>query len=139
MPAKRTVIIGSADAKNLRDVIVREVPVGKIRDYLIEHDNQPRDFFAAVAFEDCGLDDLAFMSNATVVELEGFPPSELETLRVACKEINPAFFRCRAMVDTAARSLQAELQQMQSTAIAASSSASTATETPGATPGAPTR
>lgn len=137
MAAKRTVIIGAGH--DLRDVVVREVTPGDVRDYLIEHDNTPRDFFAAVVWEDCGLDDLAFMCNATVAELEDYQPSELENLRVACKELNPYFFRCRAMVDTAARALQAEMRQMQSTAIAASSSASTATETPGATPGAPTR
>jgi len=116
MAAHRSVIIGLG--ATLREVIAREVSVGEMRDFFVEADHGPRDFFAAVAFDDCGLDDLAFLSNSTVAELEAYPATELENLRIACKELNPGFFRCRALIDTAARALQAEAQQMLSTATA---------------------
>ena len=119
MAATRTVIIGAGES--LRDVVVREITVGEVRDWLIdvESGNGQADLVTGTVWPDFGLDDLARMCNASVADLEAYIPSERETLVVACKELNPHFFRPRAAVAKVARAMQAELQRTQSTAAAA--------------------
>ena len=128
MAAKRTVIIGApADGDRpttLRDVTVRELAVQEVRDWLVEYEASQAgqlhtDPILAMVWPDFGLEDLARMCDAPAAALAAYPPSELETLVVACKEINPHFFRPRAAVAQVARAIQAEAARMQSTATAA--------------------
>lgn len=100
MAARRTVIIGSADANNLRDVVVRELTVGEVRDWLaeVECGAVTVDIVSGSVWQDLSLDDLPRMCDATLAELDAYAPSELETLVTACKEINRHFFLPRAEV-----------------------------------------
>ncbi len=127
MAAKRTVIIGApADGvrqATLRDVTVRELTVQEVRDWLVEYEAGQSgqlhiDPVRAMVWPDFGLEDLARMCDATATELDAFAPSELETLVVACKELNPHFFRPRAALAQVARAIQAEAARRASTATA---------------------
>lgn len=115
MPARRSVIIGRGDA--MREVIVHELTVADVRDWLVEYESGQlgTDAVHALVWEDFGLDDLARMSNATAAELEAYTPTQLQPLVIVCKEINPHFFRPRAAVAAVARALEAEAGRMIST------------------------
>ena len=123
MRAHRSVIIGGPDAADMREVIVRELTVAEVRDWLVEYETGQLglDAVHALVWEDFGLDDLARMSNTIVAELEDYTPTELEPLVIVCKELNPHFFRPRAAVAAVARAMAAEAGRMISTGAAASS------------------
>jgi hypothetical protein len=122
MPARRSVIVGSR-ADEMREVIVRELTVAEVRDWLAEYEygELGADVVHAMVWEDFGLDDLARMSNATAAELEAYTPTQLAPLVIVCKEINPHFFRPRAAVAAVARALEAEAGRMISTKAASPS------------------
>ena len=51
-----------------------------------------------LALDDCGLDDLAMMSDATADQLAEHTHIELAEVVRAARELNPPFFRVRAWV-----------------------------------------
>ena len=123
MRAHRSVIIGGPAADSMREVIVHELTVAEVRDWLVEYETGTlgTDAVHAMVWEDYGLDDLARMCNTTAAELEDYTPRQLEPLVIVCKELNPHFFRPRAAVAAVARAMAAEAGRMISTGAAASS------------------
>lgn len=111
MPAERVVEIKGLTAT------VRELTVAEVRDWVAEIESGANvDPLRSMVFDDCGLDDLARMSDADAAVLESFTASELEPLRGACKALNPYFFKVRAILIGIARHLQEEAVSTISTA-----------------------
>ncbi len=97
-------------------VTVKELTVAQVRDWLVEIESGVTvDPLGSMVFEDCSLDDLARMSDATAAVMESLTYSELLPLRDACKALNPHFFRVRAAVQKVARAIEAEAASMIST------------------------
>jgi hypothetical protein len=98
-------------------VTVRELTVAEVRTWVAEQEaGASVDPLRAMVFDDCGLDDLARMSDASADALEAFGHSELERVREACKALNPHFFKVRAILTGIARHLQEETGPTISTA-----------------------
>lgn len=111
MSAKSTVELG-----NLA-INVRELSVAEVRTWTVEMESgQAVDPLRAVVFDDCSLDDLARMSDASAEQLEAFRPSDLERVREKAKALNPLFFKVRGMLLGVSRILLAETQPPDSTA-----------------------
>ena len=92
-------------------VTARELTVAEVRAWLVESEaGAPVDPLRSMVFEDCSLDDLQRMSDATAEALEGFTTSELEPLREACKALNPHFFRVRAALIRVVQMMQKETE-----------------------------
>jgi hypothetical protein len=89
-------------------VVVHELTVAEVRSWFIALDgNTERDALDALVFEDCGLDDLARMTDHAADELASFTPSQLEPVLQAARELNPFFFRVRAALAAATSQLLA--------------------------------
>ncbi len=101
MAAVRSVEMGA------RTVIVRELTVGEVRDWLtaVESGEAEVDAAGEFVFEDCSLQDLARMCDATVGDFNAHAPSEIEPVKEAARELNPHFFRTRAAVAAAQASI----------------------------------
>lgn len=98
-------------------VTVRELTVAEVRTWLAEIEaGVVVDPLGSMVFDDCSLDDLARMSDATAAGMEMLTYGELLPLRDACKALNPHFFRVRAAVQKVARAIEAEAASMISTA-----------------------
>lgn len=98
-------------------VTVRELTVAEVRAWLAEIEaGVVVDPLGSMVFDDCSLDDLARMSDATAANMEALTYGELLPLRDACKALNPHFFRVRAAVQKVARAIEAEAASMISTA-----------------------
>lgn len=123
MRAHRSVIVGGPAADTMREVIVHELTVAEVRDWLVEYESGAlgTDAVHAMVWEDYGLDDLARMCDASAADLEAYTPRQLEPLVIVCKELNPHFFRPRAAVAAVARAMAAEAGRMISTEAAAPS------------------
>lgn len=131
MPASRTIKLGE------RSVTVRELTVAEVRDWMVEAETGAgQDPLHALVLEDCGLGDLARMSDLFAFELEAYAPSDLAELIAACKALNPHFFRMRAALSNVARVM---LQEAEALALSATAADSSLTGTPGSglIPGAP--
>lgn len=116
MPATRPVTVGATVG------IVHELLVSEVRDWLVEIENGPADDpVHALAFEECSLRDLAYMSSFSVLELEKKAPSDMTELLAACKELNPHFFRVRAALSGVARMMLKEAEALSLTVPPASS------------------
>ena len=116
MAATRPVQVGALS------VTVRELTFGEVRDWLVEAETgQAEDPLHALAMEECSLTDLARMSSITTAKLEDCTPSELADLMLACKELNPHFFRVRAALSGVARLMLKEAAALGSTETPASS------------------
>lgn len=103
-------------------VNVRELTFAEVRSWLVEAEaGGSQDPLHALALEDCGLDDLARMSDASVREIEQFAPSEIAELIEIARKLNPHFFRVRAALSGVARMMLAEAEALASTAPPASS------------------
>ena len=77
--------------------------------------------FGAASLDGFGLGDLLAQCDASAADLEKFTPSELAPLVAACRELNPFFFRVRAVVSfRSASEVLAAVEQMSLTAPAAS-------------------
>lgn len=101
---------------------VRELSVRELREWIGRAESgAPVDPLRRFMFDDCSLDDLAQMCDISGDDLEGYAPSELEPLRAKCKELNPAFFRVRAAMETVARYISQEASLLPSTAASPSS------------------
>lgn len=131
MPATRIVKLGE------RSVTVRELTVAEVRDWMVETETGAgQDPLHALVLEDCGLGDLARMSDVFAFELEAYAPSDLAELIAACKALNPHFFRMRAALSNVARVMLQEAEALASSATAADSSPM-GTPGSGLIPGAP--
>ena len=134
MPATRPATVST------RTVTVRELTFGEVRDWMTAVESgEQRDALHALALDDCGLDDLARMSDISTADLEACAPSDLAELIKVCKELNPHFFKVRAALSGVARLMLAEVAVR-----AATSTAPPASSSPpdmsmsGPIPGAPT-
>lgn len=75
-------------------VTVRELSVAEVRAWVMEIEaGEPAEPFHAMPFDGFSLADLARMSNAAIIQLEAYTPSELEPLVSAARSLNPDFFR----------------------------------------------
>ena len=103
MPATRSVQVGE------RTVIVKELTVGAVRDWLVEAESgSGEDPLHALALDDCSLADLARMSDIRAADLEGYAPSDMAELVAAAKALNPHFFRVREALISVSRALLKE-------------------------------
>lgn len=117
MPATRPVLVGELA------VNVRELTVAEVRAWMVECEaGATTDPLHALAFEDCGLDDIARMCDVSVAVLENYTLSELADLVTTCKALNPHFFRVRAALSGVARMMLEEAKALRSTAAPAPSS-----------------
>lgn len=91
-------------------VAVRELTVREVRDWAqsIEMGLIRVDPVAFLAMEDCSLQDMEFMTDKTVAELEVLAPSELAEIVAMCRKLNPHFFRLRAAMSGAALVMREE-------------------------------
>jgi hypothetical protein len=81
-----------------REVAVREMTVREIRDWLkdMEADAGDADYLGMSLLEGVTLADVARMTDLSVADMDGFLPSEIDTIVAACQEVNPGFFRVAA-------------------------------------------
>lgn len=85
-------------------VVVRELTVREVRDWAMKAEQGlvEVDPIAVLALEDASLQDVAFMSDKTVSELEVLAPSDLAEVVGVCRKLNPHFFRIRGAMAGAA-------------------------------------
>ena len=116
MPATRPVPVGKLT------VNVLELSFTEVRNWMVECESgATTDPLHALAFDDCGLDDIARMCDVSVAALEAYTPTELADLVAACKALNPHFFRVRAALSGVARMMLEEAKALHSTAAPAPS------------------
>lgn len=97
-------------------VTLRELSVAEVRAWVTEQEaGASVDPLRCMVLDDCSLDDLARMSDATAEQLEAFGPAALATVRDKAKALNPHFFRVREALIGVSRILQAEAASMTST------------------------
>lgn len=91
-------------------VTVRELTVREVRDWAqsIEMGLIKVDAVAFMAMEDASLQDLEFMTDKAVADLEALAPSELAGVVAMCRKLNPHFFRLRAAMSGAALVMREE-------------------------------
>jgi len=92
-----------------REVTVRELTVGEVRQWLQELTSageRPIDLIAEELFAECSLEDLARMSELSVGEMDGIAPSELRKVVEAAKALNPDFFALRGRLVALGRRAQ---------------------------------
>ena len=131
MAAKRIVEVGSLA------ITVRELFFEEVRDWLVVAESGATDdAILALAFDECSLSDIAYMSDVKAVQLEKFAPSELGELVNVCKELNPHFFRVRTALSGAVRFVENQLDLQTSTKLPVPSSHMAMPES-GPTPGEP--
>lgn len=88
------------------DIKVKELTTREVRAMFVELEaGAPVDPVRALVFEDCTLDDLSRLSDASIDQLEDMPHAELEKLRARCKAANPHFFRGRELLARISREL----------------------------------
>jgi hypothetical protein len=85
-----------------RDFEIREMTAGEILDWEHELERQIREGNVSatdqILIEAFSLTDLAQMSRMTLDQVRDLPPSVLDQLADACKEVNSHFFRQREML-----------------------------------------
>lgn len=89
---------------------VRELSYADVRAWFVEIDAQlaagtPRDPLHAMAFADCGLDDLAHLCGVPVADLEQYSERALQPVLAAARALNSFFFRVRAELTLQTRAL----------------------------------
>lgn len=100
-----------------QSVTVKELTVTDVRNWVAEQEAGAMvDPLRSMVFDDCSLDDLARMASLEAQAMESMTYADLDTLRSACKALNPHFFRVRAALLRVARQLEAEVASMTSTA-----------------------
>lgn len=91
-----------------RTVTVRELTVAEVRLWLKELDQLregPIDLVSEGIMADASLGDVTRMTDLSPEELDEMPPSQIEAVVTACREINPHFFRLRDRLLEAARAM----------------------------------
>lgn len=80
-----------------REIEVRELTVGEIRQWLDdmgnESDGEEIDVVGLMLLEGVQLQDLALMTNLSVADMDAFTPSQLNELCLVCERVNPGLFR----------------------------------------------
>jgi len=84
-------------------VTLRELTVGEVRGMLLSRPDQ--DTVDYLLFEDITLGELLQMADLSLSDLDKFTPSELDTVRLKAKELNPHFF---AMQDRIKQAIKAQ-------------------------------
>lgn len=119
MRATKTIVLHPDDDGESLAVVVRELTVAEVRNALLT-DEAIGDPLQSLVFDGFGLGDLLAQCDASAADLERFTPSELAPLVDACRELNPFFFRVRAVLARSASEVLAAVEQMSLTAPAAS-------------------
>ena len=119
MRATKTIVLHPDDDGESLAVVVRELTVAEVRNALLT-DEAVGDPLQSLVFDGFGLGDLLAQCDASAADLERFTPSELAPLVDACRELNPFFFRVRAVLARSASEVLAAVEQMSLTAPAAS-------------------
>lgn len=86
-----------------RQVTVRELNVSEVRAWLLDAERSEDDIQDIVGeslMDECSLRDLPRMTDLDLDALNHMPPSRIDTVIAACKEINPHFFALRARLLT---------------------------------------
>ena len=73
-----------------KSVTLRELTVGEVRNMLTSRPDQ--DTMGYLFFEDITIAELLEMTNITNESVNHFSQSELDTVRLKAKELNPLFF-----------------------------------------------
>ncbi len=107
MGLKHTVTVGTLA------VTVRELTVREVRDWaaLAEQGLVPFDAIRHLALDECSIDDIILMSDATPEAMDALAPSEFGPLVEACRKLNPHFFRVRLAMAGAAAVMASQAQQ----------------------------
>lgn len=110
MPLTHSVPAGSLT------VMVRELTVRETRDWAtsVEQGLIEVDPIAFLALEGTSLQDMEFMTDKTMAELETLAPSDLEEVAAVCRKLNPHFFRLRSGMTGAALLMQEEARRVTS-------------------------
>ncbi|MDK9690538.1 hypothetical protein [Azospira sp.] len=90
--------------EGVRDIKVRELTVKEIRAWLADGMMKDLEKLSAVdlvLLGDVSLPDLKIMTDITDEEIEEATPSQLESLRDFCKEVNKGFFVLRKTLEEA--------------------------------------
>lgn len=95
-------------------ITVKELTVREVRDWATKVDLGLVEFDAVrhLALDECSVEDLLVMSDATGEGLDTLAPSEFAPLVEACRKLNPHFFRVRAAMAGAALAMQRQVQQV---------------------------
>jgi hypothetical protein len=96
------------------EVTVKELTVREVREWATKVDLGLVAFDAVrhLALDDCSVDDILVMSDATAEDLDTLAPSEFAPLVEACRKLNPHFFRVRAAMAGAALVMEKQLRQV---------------------------
>lgn len=91
--------------------MVRELTVEEVRDWIVsvENNTRPTDPVGDFIFDDIAVSELAMMCDVDPAEFDNCRPSELHPLVQVAKELNPHFFRVRAVVSAALSAMVAEI------------------------------
>ncbi len=97
-------------------VTVCELTVRDVRDWAesVAQGLIQVDPVAFLALEEVSLQDIEFMTDATMAELDTLAPSELAEVVAVCKKLNPHFFRLQSGMTGAARMMQEEARRVTS-------------------------
>jgi len=96
-------------------VTIRELSVKEVREWAVKAEaGAVVDPIRRMVFDDCSLDDLAMMSDASAEQMEPYGPSLLNEIRLKAKAINPHFFRVREALIGVSRILNAEAESLAS-------------------------
>lgn len=91
------------------EVTVYELSVAAVRAWLVETESaRERDPLHALALENSGIDDLSRLTDCGPETLERLTVRQLAVVEQTARELNPHFFRVRAALDSAARTLKNE-------------------------------
>ena len=108
MALTHTVTVGAL-AITVKEMTVREVRewATKVDAGLVEFDT-----IRHLTLDECSVDDLLVMSDATGEDLDTLAPSEFAPLIDTCRKLNPHFFRVRAAMSGAALVMANEARQV---------------------------
>ncbi len=123
-----------------RTIVVKELTVGEIRDWLteIESGTKAVDVAGEFVFDDCSVDDLVRVSDMPREAFDDLAPSQIEPIREAARALNPGFFRARAAVAAAHASIVRQLLSPDRSSATPLPLPHTAIPASGSTPGAAT-
>ncbi|MBF0137467.1 MAG: hypothetical protein HQL65_14615 [Magnetococcales bacterium] len=89
-------------------ITIRELTVAEVRHWFKDLEQVQEgsiDLVNEGIVADASLGDVVRMTDLQVADLDEMTPSTIETLIVACREINPNFFRLRDRLLKAARAM----------------------------------
>lgn len=108
MALSHTVTVGEL-AITVKELTVREVREWALK---VDHGLIPFDAVRHLTLDECSVEDILVMSDATGEDLDTLAPSEFAPLVDACRKLNPHFFRVRAAMAGAALVMAKEVRQV---------------------------